>query len=116
MDPKRVYNFNAGPAALPLEVMKKAQEEFLDYHGMGYGIVEASHRSKAFEEVNDAAEANLRKLLNIGPDYAVLFLQGGGSLQFAMVPMNLAVPGKKACYADTGEWSLKAIKEAIDHD
>ena len=83
-----VYNFNAGPAVLPKSVMLKAQEEFVDYRGCGYGIIEESHRAKAFDEIIQAAEANFRSLLNISDDYAVLFLQGGASLQFAMVPMK----------------------------
>ena len=107
-----VYNFNAGPACLPKEVMLKAQAEFVDYHGCGYGIIEESHRAKLFEEVIQAAEANIRELMGISDDYAVLFLQGGGSLQFAMTAMNLMIPGKKVGYFDTGEWSHKAIKEA----
>ncbi len=106
-----VYNFNAGPAVLPKSVMLKAQEEFVDYRGCGYGIIEESHRAKAFDEIIQAAEANFRSLLNISDDYAVLFLQGGASLQFAMVPMNIAVPGKKIGVCDTGEWSHKAMKE-----
>ena len=106
-----VYNFNAGPAVLPKSVMLKAQEEFVDYRGCGYGIIEESHRAKAFDEIIQAAEANFRTLLNISDDYAVLFLQGGASLQFAMVPMNIAVPGKKIGVCDTGEWSHKAMKE-----
>ena len=112
MDGKTVYNFNPGPATLPRAVMEKAQAEFVNFHGVGYGIVEASHRSVVFEEVLDRAEANIRKLMGIGDDYAVLFLQGGASLQFAMVPMNLMVPGKPACYADTDQWTINAIKEA----
>ena len=107
-----VYNFNAGPAVLPKPVMLKAQEEFVNYHGCGYGIIEESHRAKGFDEVIQAAEANLRKLMNISDDYEVLFLQGGASLQFAMVPMNIAIPGKKIGFCDTGEWSHKALKEA----
>ena len=79
-----VYNFNAGPAVLPKSVMLKAQEEFVNYRGCGYGIVEESHRSSLFEEVIQAAEANVRKLMGISDDYEVLFLQGGASLQFAM--------------------------------
>ena len=106
-----VYNFNAGPAVLPKSVMLKAQEEFVNYHGCGYGIIEESHRAKSFDEIIQAAEANFRSLLNISDDYAVLFLQGGASLQFAMVPMNIAVPGKKIGVCDTGEWSHKAMKE-----
>ena len=107
-----VYNFNPGPAVLPREVMLRAQEEFVDYRGLGYGLAEASHRSKEFEEVMHATEANIRALMGVPEDYAVLFLQGGASLQFAMVPMNLALPGKPMLYADTGSWSASAIKEA----
>ncbi len=109
---KRVFNFNPGPATLPLEVMQKAQSEFVDYEGLGYGIMEASHRSPAFIKVLEKTEANFRELMGINDDYAVLFLQGGASLQFAMVPMNIAVEGKAAVYADTGSWTSKAIKEA----
>lgn len=108
----QVYNFNAGPAGLPKAVMLKAQQEFADYHGLGYGIIEESHRAAAFDEVIQAAEANVRKIMGISDDYAVLFLQGGASMQFAMIPMNLAVAGKKAGYADTGVWAKKALKEA----
>lgn len=107
----QVYNFNAGPAALPRPVILKAQSEFADYKGCGYSIIEESHRAAPFDEVINAAEANLRTLLGIPEEYAVLFLQGGASLQFAMVPMNLQVPGKKIGYADTGVWAHKAIKE-----
>lgn len=112
MSSETVYNFNAGPAVLPKSVMLKAQEEFANYHGCGYGIVEESHRAPLFDEVINGAEANLRKLMNISDDYEVLFLQGGASLQFAMIPMNLMIPGKKIGFCDTGEWSHKAIKEA----
>ena len=107
-----VYNFNAGPAALPKPVMQQAQAEFVDFRGCGYGLVEASHRSSLFQAVIDEATADIRKLMCVPEDYEVLFLQGGASLQFAMVPMNLALPGKKMLYADTGEWTTKAIKEA----
>ena len=109
---EEVYNFNAGPAVLPKAVMLKAQEEFVNYHGIGYGIMEESHRNANFEEVINSCEANIRKLMGISDDYEVLFLQGGGSTQFAMVPMNLLIPGKKVGYCDTGEWSHKAMKEA----
>jgi phosphoserine aminotransferase len=112
MKQDRVYNFSAGPATLPRAVMEKAQAEFVDFRGLGYGLVEASHRSKAFSAVIEAAEADIRKLMNISDDYAVLFLQGGASLQFAMAPMNLAREGKPMLYADTGAWTTKAIKEA----
>jgi len=108
----RVYNFNAGPAALPLPVLEKAQAELLDLAGSGMSVMEMSHRSKEYAAVNDEAEANVRKLLGVPDDYAVLFLQGGASLQFAMIPMNLRRPGKVADYVDTGSWASKAIKEA----
>ncbi len=108
----RVYNFNAGPAALPLPVLEKAQAEMLDFAGSGMSVMEMSHRSKEYAAVNDAAEANIRELMGISDDYAVLFLQGGASLQFAMIPMNLRRPGKSADYVDTGSWASKAIKEA----
>ncbi|MBN1627047.1 MAG: 3-phosphoserine/phosphohydroxythreonine transaminase, partial [Deltaproteobacteria bacterium] len=109
---KRVFNFNAGPAALPLPVLEEIQAELLDYKGTGMSVMEMSHRSKAFEGIiNDAVERT-KRLLNIGEDYHVLFIQGGASLQFAMVPMNLAVPGKPIDYIDTGSWPSKAIKEA----
>ncbi len=109
---KRVHNFSAGPAALPLPVLEKAKEELLDFKGEGMSIMEMSHRSKTFFEVIEAAEENVRKLMNISDDYAVLFLQGGASLQFAMIPMNLRGQGKTADYIHTGSWSAKAIKEA----
>ena len=108
----RVYNFNAGPAALPLPVLEKAQAEMLDLAGSGMSVMEMSHRSKEYAAVNDEAEANVRKLLGVPDDYAVLFLQGGASLQFAMIPLNLRRPGKTADYVDTGSWASKALKEA----
>jgi len=107
-----VYNFNPGPATLPREVIERAQEEFADFRNAGYGIVEASHRGPLFEDVIGRADSTIRELLGISEDYAVLFLQGGASLQFAMAPMNLMLPGKQALYADTGEWTRKAIDEA----
>ena len=108
----RVYNFNAGPAALPLPVLEKAQAELLDIAGSGMSVMEMSHRSKEFAAVVETAEANVRKLLGVSDEYAVLFLQGGASLQFAMIPQNLRRPGKTADYVDTGSWASKAIKEA----
>ncbi len=108
---KQVYNFSAGPATLPREVMLQAQEEFVDFRGQGFGLLESSHRSKAFQSVIDKTEADLRELMGISDDYAVLFLQGGASLQFAMLPMNLMLEGKPAVYADTGVWASKALKE-----
>ena len=108
----KVYNFSAGPAKLPEEVMIKAQEEFLDYAGSGSGIMELSHRGPEFSEVMAKVDANIRELMNIGDEYAICFIQGGASMQFAMIPMNLMLPGKVADYADTGSWSANAIKEA----
>ena len=105
------YNFYAGPAILPQEVMKKAQAELLDFNGCGLSILEISHRSKDFEAVLDTAEAKIRSLLGVPENYTILFLQGGASLQFGMIPMNL-LKGKKADYVHTGEWAKKAIKEA----
>jgi len=108
----RVYNFNAGPAALPLPVLEKARAEMTDFPGAGMSVMEMSHRSKGFQATVEAAEANVRKLMGVSDDYAVLFLQGGASLQFAMIPMNLRASGKPADYVDTGSWASKAIKEA----
>ncbi len=105
------YNFYAGPAILPQEVMKKAQEELLDFNGIGLSIMEISHRSKDFEGVINTAEAKIRSLLGVPENFTVMFLQGGASLQFGMIPMNL-LKGKKADYVHTGEWAKKAIKEA----
>ena len=107
----RVHNFNAGPAALPLPVLEKAQTEMLDMAGSGMSVMEMSHRSKEFQAIVDAADANVRKLMGVSDDYAVLFLQGGASLQFAMIPMNLRGAGKTADYVDTGSWASKAVKE-----
>ncbi len=108
----RVHNFSAGPAALPLPVLEQAKEELLDFQGQGMSIMEMSHRSKAFSEVIEAAEANIRELLHLSDDFEVLFLQGGASLQFAMIPMNLRGPDQVADYVHTGSWSAKAINEA----
>lgn len=107
----RVYNFSAGPAVLPEEVLKQAADEMLNYQGCGMGVMELSHRSAVFQSIIDGAEAGLRKLMNIPENYKVLFLQGGASTQFLMIPMNLAVT-KKADYINTGAWSKKAIAEA----
>ena len=106
-----VYNFAAGPAMLPKPVMEKAQAEFTNYQGSGSGLMELSHRGKLFEPVLHRAEANVRELLNVSDDYAVLFIQGGASMQFAMIAMNL-LNGGVADYVDTGVWSSKALKEA----
>jgi phosphoserine aminotransferase len=110
-DVKRAHNFNAGPAALPLPVLERIREELLDYRGTGMSVMEMSHRSPEFEAINNAAEQNLRKLLAIPEDYAVIFVQGGGSLQFSMVPMNLAIAGKPVDVLHTGAWTAKAISE-----
>ena len=107
----RVYNFSAGPAVLPEEVLKEAAEEMLDYRGCGMSVMEMSHRSKAFEEIITEAEQDLRDLMNIPDNYKVLFLQGGASQQFAMTPMNL-MKNKVADYIVTGQWAKKAAKEA----
>ena len=107
----RVYNFSAGPAVLPEEVLKEAQEEMLDYRGCGMSVMEMSHRSKMFDEIIQEAEADLRDLLNIPSNYKVLFLQGGASLQFAQIPMNL-MKNRVADYIVTGQWAKKAWQEA----
>ena len=107
----RVYNFSAGPAVLPEEVLREAQEEMMDYRGCGMSVMEMSHRSKMFDQIIKEAEADIRDLMNIPDNYKVLFLQGGGSLQFAMVPMNLMKNGV-ADYIVTGNWAKRAWKEA----
>ncbi|MBN1870660.1 MAG: 3-phosphoserine/phosphohydroxythreonine transaminase [Candidatus Omnitrophica bacterium] len=107
-----IFNFSAGPAVLPKEVLKQAADEMLDYKGSGMSVMELSHRGKEFTQIIEQAEANLREILAIPANYHVLFLQGGASLQFAMIPMNLMVKNKKADYVHTGEWSKKAISEA----
>ncbi|MGF1636159.1 MAG: 3-phosphoserine/phosphohydroxythreonine transaminase [Cyclobacteriaceae bacterium] len=108
----RVFNFSAGPAALPLEVLERAQAELVDYKGTGMSVMEMSHRSKAYMSIIETAEANLRNLMDIPSNYKVLFMQGGASSQFAMVPFNLFTDKKKADYVNTGLWSKKAIAEA----
>jgi phosphoserine aminotransferase len=108
----RIYNFNAGPSPMPLAVLEKAQSELTEMPGAGMSVMEMSHRSKEFQSIIDEAEAGIRRLLCIPENYTVLFLQGGASLQFAMIPMNLRRPGKTVDYVDTGSWSGKAIKEA----
>ena len=108
----RKHNFNAGPAALPLEVLQTAAEQLVDFQGIGMSIMEVSHRSADYETVHNQAQQLLRELLNIPDNYKVLFLQGGASLQFAMVPMNFLKADQVACYVQTGNWSNKALKEA----
>ncbi len=107
----RVYNFSAGPAVLPEEVLREAAEEMLDYNGTGMSVMEMSHRSKAYKEIIETAEADLRELMGIPDNYKVLFLQGGASQQFAMIPMNLMKNGE-ADYIVTGQWAKKAYQEA----
>jgi phosphoserine aminotransferase len=109
---KRIHNFNAGPAALPLPVLEEIKETFLDFKGSGMSIIEISHRSKPFDEVINDAVMRTKRLLNLDDRFHVLFIQGGASLQFCMIPMNLALPGKPLDYVNTGTWSTKAIKEA----
>lgn len=107
----RIYNFSAGPAVLPEEVLKEAAAEMLDYNGSGMSVMEMSHRSKVYDEIIKTAEQDLRDLMNIPDNYKVLFLQGGASQQFAMIPMNL-MKNKKAAYIVTGQWAKKAYQEA----
>jgi phosphoserine aminotransferase len=109
---KRVFNFSPGPATMPLPVLEKAAEKMCDAGGSGQSVMEMSHRSKDFKPIIEKTEALLRELMGIPANYKVLFLQGGASLQFSMVPMNIAADGKKAVYIDTGIWAEKAAKEA----
>ncbi|MCI8707458.1 MAG: 3-phosphoserine/phosphohydroxythreonine transaminase [Lachnospiraceae bacterium] len=110
----RVYNFSAGPAVLPEEVLREAAEEMLDYKGSGMSVMEMSHRSKVYDGIIKEAEADLRELMGIPDNYKVLFLQGGASQQFAMIPMNL-MKHKKAAYIVTGQWAKKAFQEAQNY-
>ncbi|MFZ5775652.1 MAG: 3-phosphoserine/phosphohydroxythreonine transaminase [Thermodesulfobacteriota bacterium] len=110
--PERIYNFSAGPSTLPYEVLTQAAQDIVNFNNKGMGLIEMSHRSKDFIAVVDETEANLRELMKIPANYKVLFLQGGASTQFAMIPMNLLGPGKSATYLNTGVWAKKAIKEA----
>jgi phosphoserine aminotransferase len=109
----RVYNFSAGPSMLPLEVMELAAEQLTNYKGCGMSVMEMSHRSKEFEDILHTAESDLREIMNIPDNYKVLFLQGGATLQFSMIPMNLLRKSKKADYIITGNWSQKAYEEAV---
>ena len=109
---KRIYNFSAGPAVLPEDVLKEAQENLMALPGVGMSILEISHRSKTFDNIISQAKEDIKKLLDISDDYSVLFLQGGASLQFYMVPLNIMPPKNKADYIVTGAWSKKAVKEA----
>lgn len=109
---ERAYNFNAGPAALPLAVLERAQQELVEYQGIGMSIMEISHRSAEFETLNNETQELLKQLFEIPSGYQVLFLQGGASTQFAMIPMNFLKPGQVASYVHTGAWADKAMKEA----
>ena len=108
----RVYNFSAGPSMLPESVLKQAQAEMLDYNGSGMSVMEMSHRSKTYDEIIKGAESLVRELMNVPDNYKVMFVQGGGSTQFAMIPMNLGVKCKAADYIITGQWAKKAAQEA----
>ena len=112
MKANRIHNFNPGPAALPLAVLEEIQGNFLDFQESGMSITEISHRSREFEDVINDAVDRTKRLLNLEDNFEVLFIQGGASLQFCMIPMNFLAPGKSADYVDTGTWSTKAIKEA----
>ncbi len=109
---ERIYNFNAGPATLPLEVLSKAQGELLNYKNSGMSVMEISHRSKDYEEINDRAIALFKELMGLDDSYKIIFMGGGASSQFALIPMNFLVADKTAAYIDTGAWSEKAINEA----
>jgi phosphoserine aminotransferase len=108
---KRSVNFNPGPAAVPLEVLKIVQEEMLDYKGSGLSMMESSHRAKEYETLNDQTMALIHELMGLGPDYQVVFMGGGASLQFDMIPMNFVPDGKMAAYVDTGDFAARALKE-----
>lgn len=107
MNDVRVFNFAAGPSQLPLEVLEEASKELANYKGSGQSVMEMSHRSKEFEGILNDAEKNLRSLLSVADNYRIVFLQGGGTLQFSMVPLNLFRKSKKADYVVTGSWSKK---------
>ena len=109
---ERVFNFSAGPATLPVSVLEKAKEELLSFNGIGMSVMEISHRSKHFQAVIDSAMESLRRILNVPEDYEILFLQGGATLQFSMIPMNFLPAGGSADYIITGAWGTKALKEA----
>src|SRR3954462_5862562 len=107
-----VYNFNAGPAMLPPAVLEQVQAELRDYRGRGMSVMEMSHRSREFEEINARAEATFKRLVGVGEGYRVVFVQGGASTQFAMLPMNFLPPGGSADFLLTGSWAEKAVEEA----
>src|SRR5512132_2376681 len=108
----RIFNFGAGPSVLPESVLEEAQRDLVALPGVGMSVMEISHRSKTFDEIIGGCESDIRKLANISSDYQILFLQGGASLQFSMVPINLLPAGGKADYIVTGSWGKKAVKEA----
>jgi phosphoserine aminotransferase len=108
----RCYNFSAGPAVLPVDALEDAQAQLLDYEGTGMSIMESSHRGEAYSAVHEEAIANIRELMEVPEDYSVLFIQGGASMQFAMIPMNFLGEGRTADYINSGAWAKKAIKEA----
>jgi len=112
MNENRMYNFNAGPAALPLSVLEEIKDSFINFNRSGMSIIEVSHRSKWFDDVINDAIVRTKRLLNLDEKFHVLFIQGGASMQFCMIPMNFLQDGKSADYVDTGTWSTKAIKEA----
>jgi phosphoserine aminotransferase len=112
MASSRILNFSAGPAVLPLEVLEEVQRNLVELPGVGMSILEISHRSKTFDDIIQGCEADMRTLAKIPPGYKILFLQGGASLQFSMVPMNFLPPGGSADYIVTGVWGQKAVKEA----
>ncbi|MBB5335646.1 3-phosphoserine/phosphohydroxythreonine transaminase [Pectinatus brassicae] len=112
MKANRVYNFNPGPAILPLEVLKEAQSELLNFNNSGMSVMEISHRSPEYDEVHNKAKADIKELMGLGDDYEVLFIQGGASTEFAMIPMNFALDGKKGNYVLSGSFSTKAYQEA----
>ncbi|MBR4694785.1 MAG: aminotransferase class V-fold PLP-dependent enzyme, partial [Selenomonadaceae bacterium] len=112
MEANRVYNFNPGPAALPLEVLKEAQAEFLNFRESGMSILEISHRAKQYDAVHAQAKADIKELMGLGDDYEVLFIQGGASQQFAMIPMNFASKEHPGSYVLSGSFASKAYKEA----
>jgi len=108
----RVYNFSAGPAIMPLEALQEAQADLVDYKGSGMSVMEMSHRGKEYDAIHNEAIANIKELMGLGDDYAVLFLQGGASLQFAMLPMNFLGEGQTADYVNAGSWGAAAVKQA----
>lgn len=111
----RIFNFSAGPCTLPLEVLEEAQSEFVDYHGAGMSLIEMSHRSATYDEVHTLAMANAKAVFGAPDDFSVLFLGGGATLQFSMIPMNLLAPGQRGAVAVTGDWSAKALADGRHH-